>query len=75
MEEQLRPDALEYHRVPTPGKISVTPTKSLVLLSTAKSAHMLTQTATVRGILNMTALAVVDAAQAGARERVRIAAE
>jgi hypothetical protein len=75
MEEQLRLDALEYHRVPTPGKISVTPTKSLVLLSTAKSAHMLTQTATVRGILNMTALAVVDAAQAGARERVRIAAE
>jgi malate dehydrogenase (oxaloacetate-decarboxylating)(NADP+) len=30
MEEQLRLDALEYHRVPTPGKISVTPTKSLV---------------------------------------------
>jgi len=30
MEEQLRRDALEYHRVPTAGKISVTPTKSLV---------------------------------------------
>src|ERR1700745_1437321 len=30
MEEQLRSDALEYHRVPTFGKISVTPTKSLV---------------------------------------------
>jgi hypothetical protein len=30
MEEQLRRDALEYHRVPTCGKISVTPTKSLV---------------------------------------------
>jgi malate dehydrogenase (oxaloacetate-decarboxylating)(NADP+) len=30
MEEQLRRDALEYHCVPTPGKISVTPTKSLV---------------------------------------------
>src|SRR2546423_10229872 len=30
MEEQLRRDALEYHRVPTTGKISVTPTKSLV---------------------------------------------
>src|SRR3954447_6376888 len=30
MEEQLRRDALEYHRVPTFGKISVTPTKSLV---------------------------------------------
>src|SRR5690242_6562051 len=30
MEEQPRLDALEYHRVPTAGKISVTPTKSLV---------------------------------------------
>src|SRR5438132_13105064 len=30
MEELLRRDALEYHRVPTSGKISVTPTKSLV---------------------------------------------
>src|ERR1700731_1746754 len=30
MEEQLRCDALEYHRVPTCGKISVTPTKSLM---------------------------------------------
>jgi malate dehydrogenase (oxaloacetate-decarboxylating)(NADP+) len=53
------------------GGITVGP----ILLGTAKSAHILTQTATVRGILNMTALAVVDAAQAGMRERVRIAAE
>ena len=30
MEEQLKRDALEYHRLPTYGKISVTPTKSLV---------------------------------------------
>src|SRR5690349_7415957 len=30
MEEQLRRDALEYHRVPTFGKTSVTPTKSRV---------------------------------------------
>src|SRR5215475_6189868 len=30
MEEQLRRDALEYHRLPTFGKISVTPTKGLV---------------------------------------------
>src|SRR5438105_13645979 len=30
MEEQLRRDAMEYHRLPTPGKIAVTPTKSLV---------------------------------------------
>ena len=29
MEEQLRIDALEYHLHPTPGKISVTPTKAL----------------------------------------------
>ena len=30
MDEQLRIAALEYHRAPTPGKISVTPTKVLV---------------------------------------------
>ena len=30
MEEQLRIAALEYHRLPTPGKISVTPTKGLI---------------------------------------------
>ncbi len=30
MEEKLRAAALEYHRMPTPGKISVTPTKGLV---------------------------------------------
>jgi malate dehydrogenase (oxaloacetate-decarboxylating)(NADP+) len=53
------------------GGITVGP----ILLGAAKSVHILTQTATVRGILNMTALAVVDAAQAGMRERVRIAAE
>jgi malate dehydrogenase (oxaloacetate-decarboxylating)(NADP+) len=58
-------------RVAAGGGITVGP----ILLGTAKSAHILTQTATVRGILNMTALAVVDAAQAGARERMRIAAE
>src|SRR5438094_9622685 len=28
-EDQLRTDALEYHEFPTPGKISVTPTKGL----------------------------------------------
>jgi malate dehydrogenase (oxaloacetate-decarboxylating)(NADP+) len=53
------------------GGITVGP----ILLGAAKSTHILTQTATVRGILNMTALAVVDAAQAGMHERVRIAAE
>ena len=30
MDEQLRIAALEYHRTPTFGKISVTPTKVLV---------------------------------------------
>lgn len=30
MDEQLRINALEYHRYPTPGKISIAPTKSLV---------------------------------------------
>ncbi|MDO9599161.1 MAG: NADP-dependent malic enzyme [Azoarcus sp.] len=29
MDEQLRKDALDYHEFPTPGKISVTPTKGL----------------------------------------------
>src|SRR5919204_1635807 len=28
-EEQLRIDALQYHEFPTPGKISITPTKAL----------------------------------------------
>ena len=30
MDDQLRKSALDYHRLPTPGKISVTPTKSLI---------------------------------------------
>jgi malate dehydrogenase (oxaloacetate-decarboxylating)(NADP+) len=30
MEDQLRAAALEYHRLPTPGKISVVPTKGLI---------------------------------------------
>jgi malate dehydrogenase (oxaloacetate-decarboxylating)(NADP+) len=30
MDEQLRIAAPEYHRLPTPGKISVTPTKALI---------------------------------------------
>ena len=29
MDEQLRSDALEYHRQPTAGKISVMPTKGM----------------------------------------------
>jgi len=30
MDEQLRKAALEYHRTPTPGKISIAPTKGLI---------------------------------------------
>ena len=30
MDEQLRKAALDYHRFPTPGKISIAPTKSLI---------------------------------------------
>ena len=30
MDELLRKSALDYHRLPTPGKISVVPTKSLL---------------------------------------------
>ncbi len=30
MDEQLRKAALDYHRLPTPGKISIAPTKSLI---------------------------------------------
>jgi malate dehydrogenase (oxaloacetate-decarboxylating)(NADP+) len=46
-----------------------------ILLGVDKPAHILTQTATVRGILNMTALAVVDAAQLSTRTMSKIAAE
>jgi malate dehydrogenase (oxaloacetate-decarboxylating)(NADP+) len=58
-------------RVAAGGGVTVGP----ILLGTAKPAHILTQTATVRGILNMTALAVVGAAQAVTPETVRVAAE
>jgi malate dehydrogenase (oxaloacetate-decarboxylating)(NADP+) len=58
-------------RVGAGGGVTVGP----ILLGAAKPAHILTQTATVRGILNMTALAVVDAAQTGVRAMPRIAAE
>jgi len=46
-----------------------------ITVGAAKPAHNRVQTATVRGILNMTALAVVDAAQTSARAVTRIAAE
>jgi malate dehydrogenase (oxaloacetate-decarboxylating)(NADP+) len=58
-------------RVGAGGGVTVGP----ILLGAAKPAHILTQTATVRGILNMTSLAVVDAAQTGVRAMPRIAAE
>jgi malate dehydrogenase (oxaloacetate-decarboxylating)(NADP+) len=58
-------------RVGAGGGITVGP----ILLGASKPAHILTQTATVRGILNMTALAAVDAAHTGVRAMTRIAAE
>jgi malate dehydrogenase (oxaloacetate-decarboxylating)(NADP+) len=58
-------------RVGAGGGITVGP----ILLGAAKPAHILTQTATVRGILNMTALAAVDAGHTGVRAMTRIAAE
>jgi malate dehydrogenase (oxaloacetate-decarboxylating)(NADP+) len=58
-------------RVAAGGGITVGP----ILLGAARSAHILTQTATVRGILNMAALAVVDAAQTATRTLARLAAE
>ena len=58
-------------RVGAGGGITVGP----ILLGAARPAHILTQTATVRGILNMTALAAVDAAHTGVRTTTRMAAE
>jgi len=58
-------------RVGAGGGITVGP----ILLGAAKPAHILTQTATVRGILNMTALAAVDCGHTGVRAMTRIAAE
>ena len=47
MDEKLREAAIEYHRLAPSGKIAVMPTKRM---------------ATVRRLVNMTALAVVQAA-------------
>ncbi len=58
-------------RVAAAGGVTVGP----ILLGAAKPAHILTQTATVRGILNMTALAVVDAIQTSTRPMTKLAAE
>jgi malate dehydrogenase (oxaloacetate-decarboxylating)(NADP+) len=58
-------------RVAASGGVTVGP----ILLGTDKSVHILTQTATVRGILNMTALAAVDAAQPSMTTMTKLAAE
>ena len=63
--------AFNLLRVAAGGGVTVGP----ILLGADKSAHILTQTATVRGILNMTALAIVDAVQTSARALPRMAAE
>jgi malate dehydrogenase (oxaloacetate-decarboxylating)(NADP+) len=39
MDEQLRKAALDYHRLPSPGKISVTPTKGLINQSDLSLAY------------------------------------
>ena len=58
-------------RVAASGGIAVGP----ILLGAARSAHILTQTVTVRGILNMAALAGVDAAQTATQTLAKLAAE
>jgi malate dehydrogenase (oxaloacetate-decarboxylating)(NADP+) len=58
-------------RVAASGGVTVGP----ILLGTDKPVHILTQTATVRGILNMTALAAVDATQISTRATTKLAAE
>ena len=58
-------------RVAASGGVTVGP----ILLGADKPAHILTQTATVRGILNMTALAAVDATQTNTRTMTKMAAE
>lgn len=58
-------------RVAAGGGIAVGP----ILLGAARSAHILTQTATVRGILNMAALAIVDAGQIARGTLAKLAAE
>src|SRR4249920_2531707 len=51
-EEQLRIDALEYHEFPTPGKISIAPTKVL-----ANLVAVITNGSAVLGLGNIGALA------------------
>ena len=58
-------------RVAASGGVTVGP----ILLGADKPVHILTQTATVRGILNMTALAAVDATQTNTRAMTKLAAE
>jgi malate dehydrogenase (oxaloacetate-decarboxylating)(NADP+) len=58
-------------RVAASGGVTVGP----ILLGAEKPVHILTQTATVRGILNMTALAAVDATQTNTRAMTKLAAE
>ena len=63
--------AYDLLRVAASGGVTVGP----ILLGADKPVHILTQTATVRGILNMTALAAVDATQTNTRAMTKLAAE
>ena len=59
MDDQLREDALDYHRLPTPGKISVTPTKGLLNQRDLSLAY-------TPGVAAACELIVADPAEAGA---------
>jgi hypothetical protein len=63
MVEDIREAALRYHREGRPGKIEVIASKALgpILVGAEHSAHVLTPSVTARGILNMSAVAVVGA--------------
>ena len=65
-----RPTSYNLLRVAASGGVTVGP----ILLGAGKPVHILTQSATVRSILNMTALAAVDATQINARATTKPAA-
>ena len=65
MSQDLKDAALAFHRAQKPGKLAIQPTKALAnqrdLALTYSPAHVLHGSASVRGVLNMTAVAVVEA--------------
>ena len=78
MSDNLRDAALEYHRLPTRGKIAAMPTSAMATqrnlalaysppVAQARPVHIMTPSSTVQRIVNMPAVAVVDAASGSAR--------